>query len=188
MGWVGKQRRTIVLDSKLKTLCQHLISRHVNTLVGFLNVFILEETTHRNPCVDDLHILSVSYLSPVNLTHPQLCSNRKPLNFNTSNSLLEINSRPGRRGGCALLGHVKIGVKGNKMSDWLTLSCYEALKVNGDSHPHGLAVLLGPETPHADRHGLGVRLRCKASEEEGLFSKVVKLPALALICGEPVET
>lgn len=73
------------------------------------------------------------------------------------------------------------------MSDRLTLSCYEALEINGDRHPHGLAIVLRPETPHADCHGLGSWLRCEASKEKGMFSKVVELPALALICREPLE-
>ena len=66
-----------------------------------------------------------------------------------------------------------------------TLSGYEALEVDGDGHPHGLAVVLGPEAPHADVHGLGAGLGRQAREEEGLLGEVVRLPAPALVRGEP---
>lgn len=68
---------------------------------------------------------------------------------------------------------------------WLTLSCNEALKINGDRHPHWLSVVLRPEAPHAHIHGLGPRLGCQACEEEGLLGEVVGLPAAAFVCGEP---
>lgn len=69
----------------------------------------------------------------------------------------------------------------------LTLSWNQTLEVNGDRHPHGLAVLLGPEAPHADAQGLGARLRRQACKEERLLSEVVGFPTLAFICGEPAE-
>lgn len=74
------------------------------------------------------------------------------------------------------------------MASWLTLSRNEALKIDGDGHPHGLAVLLRPEAPHADVHGLGARLGCQAGKEEGLLGEVVGLPALALVCGKPGDS
>lgn len=67
----------------------------------------------------------------------------------------------------------------------LTLSCNQTLEVDGDRHPHGLAVVLGPEAPHADAQGPGARLRCQACKEERLFSEVVGFPTLAFICGKP---
>lgn len=67
----------------------------------------------------------------------------------------------------------------------LTLSCNKTLEVNGDCHPHGLAVILGPEAPHTDTQGLGARLRRQACKEERLFSEVVGFPTLAFICGKP---
>lgn len=70
----------------------------------------------------------------------------------------------------------------------LTLSGDEALEVDGDGHPHGLAVVLGPEAPHADIHGLGAWLGREACEEEGLLGEVVRLPALTLVCGEPADS
>lgn len=66
-----------------------------------------------------------------------------------------------------------------------TLSRNQTLEVNGNRHPHGLAVLLGPEAPHADAQCLGARLRRQACKEERLFSEVVGFPALAFICGKP---
>lgn len=71
------------------------------------------------------------------------------------------------------------------ISSRLTLSCNEALEVDSDSHPHGLAVFFGPEAPHADVHGLGPWLGRQAREEKGLLGEVVRLPATALVCGEP---
>lgn len=67
----------------------------------------------------------------------------------------------------------------------LTLSGNEALEIDGDSHPHGLSIFLWPETPHADVHGFGAGLGRQASEEEGLLSEVIRLPALAFVRGEP---
>lgn len=67
----------------------------------------------------------------------------------------------------------------------LTLPRNEALEVDGHGHPHGLAIVLGPEAPHADVHGLGPRLGRQAREEEGLLGEVVGLPAPSLVCGEP---
>lgn len=65
----------------------------------------------------------------------------------------------------------------------LTLLCNEALEINGDCHPHGLAIILRPETPHADTQG--ARLGCQACKEKWLFCEVVGLPTLAFICGKP---
>lgn len=66
----------------------------------------------------------------------------------------------------------------------LTFSGNETLEVDGDGYPHGLAVVLGPEAPHADGHGVGPRLGRQAREEERLLGEVIQLPALALVCGE----
>lgn len=79
----------------------------------------------------------------------------------------------------------KITVNTQSLALILTLSCNKTLEVNGDCHPHGLAVILGPEAPHAHTQGLGARLRRQACKEERLFSEVVGFPTLAFICGKP---
>lgn len=73
----------------------------------------------------------------------------------------------------------------NTLALILTLSCNQTLEVNGNCNPHGLAVFLRPEAPHADTQGLGARLRRQACKEERLFSEVVGFPTLAFICGKP---
>ena len=68
-----------------------------------------------------------------------------------------------------------------------TLSAEDAGEVDGDGHPHRLPVVLRPVAPDADVHGLGARLRRQAREEQRVLGEVVRLPALALVRGEPGE-
>lgn len=67
-------------------------------------------------------------------------------------------------------------------SDILTVSGEELPEVYSDHHPFTEVV---PVAPQADVHGARARLAVHAAEVEGVAGKVVRMPALTFICGEP---
>lgn len=71
------------------------------------------------------------------------------------------------------------------LETFLTFSGEQMLKVYGDSHPHGLIIIIWAVAENADIHCLCARLGCQSCQEDRVVCEIKYLPALSFICGNP---